>query len=584
MKRVRDVAGNFYLQLFLITVAIVWTLGLKTSNVFVVILLVLLYQFLKEKQVEQSRIESCIVTVLSFLFACLWVAGNYDGYQNEGILLIIQYAISVWGLYLIIRRVLAVVFHWIISLELYTENGLNYKPWKIWMFVFAICIICWIPYFLAYYPGIVTDDAEWQLAQAIGLSSYSNHQPWIHTMMHRLFYNIGFELFQTPNAGVATCVAAQMCVIAGTFAYLVMTLYKARVHRVFVVGCVVYFALVPFNALYSVTLWKDVLIGAVVLLFSLSIWKMTLMNIRSAGNYILFFITGLLLCVLRSNGFYAYLLCIPFFALFMKKKRRVIIPICLCTVFLTMFYKGPVLTYYNVVAPDTIESLSIPAQHIARVIKDGGTLTDEQRELLENVVDVEKIPEVYDGTISDPIKTLVRESGNQDYILEHKGEFFKLWLQLGLEYPGTYMKAQIDQTKGYWYPDVQYWVTTTMMKENDWGMYRDRKLPDFIVSIMKYAEVAYTHVPVLGLLWSIGFYTWVVFIMCGAAFYRKNSLLCFLPVLAILASLFIATPVQAEFRYSYAMMTTMPLFLVTGCGKIKEKAYEKNSSSDSMLQ
>ena len=36
---------------------------------------------------------------------------------------------------------------------------------------------------------------------------------------------------------------------------------------------------------------------------------------------ILFFITGILISLLRSNGFYAYVLCIPFIIFFMKKKR-----------------------------------------------------------------------------------------------------------------------------------------------------------------------------------------------------------------------------------------------------------------------
>ena len=43
------------------------------------------------------------------------------------------------------------------------------------------------------------------------------------------------------------------------------------------------------------------------------------------------------------------------------------------------------MEHYNVVQPDTIEALSIPAQHIARVITDGGELTQEQEELLSKL-------------------------------------------------------------------------------------------------------------------------------------------------------------------------------------------------------
>ncbi|MBS5387612.1 MAG: hypothetical protein KHY31_09560 [Clostridiales bacterium] len=585
MRKIKTVTENIYMQLLIITVAVIWTLQLQTSNIFAVILLVGVYCFLRTKVYEQDRTERQIVSILSIGFSVLWVAGNYEAYQMNGVGKILQYIISVCGLYMLINRILGLFFHKLLAIELYEERKLKIRPWVFAAAVFGICILCWLPYFLAYYPGIITDDAEWQLAQAIGLRSYSNHQPWIHTMLHRLFYSLGFSLFHTPNAGVAACVIAQMCVMAGSYAYLLMTFYKEKLHKYFIFGCLLFFAVIPFNAVYAVTLWKDVLLGAVVLLFSLSIWKIIRKSEagKGAGDYVLFGITGVLLCILRSNGYYAYLLCIPFFILFFKRKRKIIIPICITTVMLTVFYKGPVLEYYEVEPPDRIESLSVPAQHIARVIVDGGELTREQYELLEKAVDVSQIKEVYFPTISDPIKTLVRETGDQEYIEKHKWDYFKLWLELGVRHPSTYLKAQIDQTKGYWYPDVQYWVTTTMLKENDWGMFRDSKLPDSVVKGMEFWENIYIDIPVLGLLWSIGFYTWMLFVLAGISIKKGKSILPFLPVLAILISLFIATPVQAEFRYSYAMITTMPLFIVIGCSNLQERKNEKNSSVDTML-
>lgn len=587
MERVKRICGNVYIQVFFIVCALAWTLGLRTSNVFALVVAIPIFWFLKRKMPEQNRLEKRIAGILAVLFSVLWVAGNYNGYGNEGVILIAQYAISVIGLSLLLNKVLCEIFHWMITMELSCETECRLKPFQVWIGVFVICLVCWLPYFLAYYPGVVTDDAEWQLAQAIGITEYSNHQPWLHTLLHKFFYNIGYSIFQDQNAGVATCVLMQMCTMAGTFGYVICQFYKEKMNRWFLLGCLIYFAIIPFNALYAVTLWKDVLIGAIVVLFSFSVWKMTLVGRKTGvGNYVLFFLTGFLLCVFRSNGFYAYLLCIPFFLIFLKGKRKMVLPICVLTVVLTLIYKGPVLSHYGVIEPDTIESLSIPAQHIARVIADGGELSEEQRALLEKAVDVDMIASAYDPALSDPIKTLVRQHGDQQYIAEHKGEFLLLWLELGLEHPSTYLKAQIDQTKGYWYPDVQYWVTTTMMKDNDWGMHRDQKLPDLIVQIMKLGETAYMKIPFLGLLWSIGFFTWAMLVMAGAAIFRKHSVLPFLPVLAILVSLFIATPVQAEFRYSYSMMTTMPLFIMIACSGLKMggKTDEKNSSTDTVLQ
>ena len=582
------ITHNIFIRLFFITAAVVWTLGLQTSNVFVVPLVIILWFFLKSDRIQtirqgQEKTEKIVVNLIAGVFAAFWVMGNYDVYQEKGIFLIIQYAVSMLGIYLLLRECIGILVYKLSRCNLRSADIQKISPFRLGICVFFICILCWLPYFLAYYPGIITDDAEWQLEQAIGLRSFSNHQPWIHTMFHRLFYKIGYYLFHTVNAGVAVCVVVQMGVMAAAFAYLITTFYREHMKRGFLYGCVIYFALIPFHELYAVTLWKDVAMGAVVLCFSVSVWRMTGERKVGIGTSLIFLIMGLLLCILRSNGFYAYLLCVPFFLFFLKRNRRSILLFSVMTIALTLFYKGPVLKYYGVTPPDTIESLSIPAQHIARVIADDGTLSEKQEKLLSKAVDVSQIKKEYDPALSDPIKTLVRQTGNQEYIAEHKIDYFKLWIELGIEHPSTYLKAQIDQTKGYWYPDIQYWVTTTMMKENSWGMYRDSKMPGCVLNIMRFVETLYKQIPILGLLWSIGFYTWTMILLAGVTICRKKSIAPFFPVAAILLSLFIATPVQAEFRYSYAMMTTIPLFIMIACSEEKRQD-EENSSIDTMLQ
>ena len=121
-----------------------------------------------------------------------------------------------------------------------------------------------------------------------------------------------------------------------------------------------------------------------------------------------------------------------------------------------------------------------------------------------------------------------------------------------------------------------------MIKDNTWGMYRNPKMPTFVVDVMQYFETLYKQIPLLGILWSIGCHTWTMIVLGGVTICRKKSILPFLPVAEILISLFIATTVQAEFRYSYSMMTTIPLFFMSACSEEKKKN-EKNSSINSML-
>ena len=84
-------------------------------------------------------------------------------------------------------------------------------------------------------------------------------------------------------------------------------------------------------------------------------------------------------------------------------------------------------------------------------------LTPEQSELIDQVIDRTYVKELYNPTFADNMKELVR-AGNPQYLEDHKTDFLKLWISLGLKYPGDYLEAYIQQTNGYWYPDSYYLV------------------------------------------------------------------------------------------------------------------------------
>ena len=217
--------------------------------------------------------------------------------------------------------------------------------------------VCWLPYFLTLYPGVITWDSEWQVEQALGLRGYSNHQPWIQTLVIKFCCFIGGIISDDVNTGVAIYVILQMCILAGIYSYFIYYLYQKGTRKLYLAGCLIFYAIFPINAFYAVTMWKDVIMGAIVLLFSLVLWKMQ-RNDQTKMDFVLFFVLGVLISLLRSNGFYAYLLCIPFMILFLKRERIRIGILCILSVGCVLFVKGPVMNKYNVVPPDTIESLS----------------------------------------------------------------------------------------------------------------------------------------------------------------------------------------------------------------------------------
>ena len=215
--------------------------------------------------------------------------------------------------------------------------------------------------------------------------------------------------------------------------------------------------------------------------------------------------------------------------------------------------------------PDTIEALSVPAQQIARVIYDGGVLNEAQTELLEKIIDIEQVKDTYTPWISDPIKNLVRASNNQKYLTKHKAAFIKLYIELGLAQPHNYIQAWIDLTKGYWNEGYKY---------NYWGRWESGSGEDsygiktvvYSENIHKWLESyidIYQNNFILMIFVSIGFHVWIII---GIAFLsliwqRREVLFITIPVISIIISLMISTPVYSLLRYAYAVFCCIPLII-----------------------
>ena len=98
-----------------------------------------------------------------------------------------------------------------------TGSGYSYA-WIPYMAAF-ICLLCWLPYFLYEYPGVMTPDSINQYAQIIGAYQLSNHHSIVHTALIGMFYNIGLSLTGNLHTGLALYTIAQM-VFYGTFCWI----------------------------------------------------------------------------------------------------------------------------------------------------------------------------------------------------------------------------------------------------------------------------------------------------------------------------------------------------------------------------
>lgn len=518
--------------------------------------------FVYTKRVRLSAI------ILSVLFTLFYMAVDYPHYietlTNRLFQTIVLTAVFL-GFFICFYKLLLLLFSFSADKDtlqriLYrSKDGIRHLPF----YCFLGCLLCWLPYFLYQYPGIMTPDSINQLEQVLNLTAYSNHHPFVHTMIFKLFYHIGFFLTSNMVIAVSFYTFFQMCFLAYSIFYFLKTLEVFRIRQEILILITLFYALVPYHAVFSVTLWKDIPFAAVVLLFSCSILRM--FREKSLSVLLMFFFSGVMVCLLRSNGWYGFLFCLPFLLFYYRKHAKTMFPVILGILLAAGMIRYPVMNALHVTQPDLIESLSIPTQQIAAVIAHDRVLTEEQLDLLERVIDTNHVKNLYNPTFADNMKELVR-AGNQDYLSAHKGEFLKLWISLGITYPGDYLKAYIDQTYGYWYPDSFYPVADGEgISATSLGVSHTPLIGGPLV--IKGKEIALklgSMLPIYSLLWSMGIAFWFLLFCIGNAFARKEKakLICYLPGFALFLTVMIATPVATDFRYVYFMVFSTPFYLI----------------------
>lgn len=521
--------------------------------------------FAYEKRVRRTA------AVLAVLFTLFYMMVDYPHYIEtltnrffQGIVLTAVFT----GFCVCFYKLLLFLFSYsgdkeVLKRLLYRQEGKR-EIKRLPLYCFLGCVLCWLPYFLYQYPGIMTPDSINQFEQVLGLIGYSNHHPFVHTMLFSLLYHIGYAFTADMVAAVSFYTFFQMLFLAFSVLYFIKTLELFQIRQEIQIGITLFYALVPYHAVFSVTIWKDVPFAAVVLLFSCSTLRMT-RKIR-LRELAMFVFAGIMICLMRSNGWYGFLLCVPFLLFAYRKQGKIMAPVIGSILLVAVIVKYPVMNFLHVTQPDLVESLSIPIQQIAAVLCNDRELTKEQRSLIDQVIDTTYIKELYNPTFADNMKELVR-AGNPSYLESHKGEYLKLWASLGCAYPGDYLQAYIDQTYGYWYPDSFYPVAEGEgISATRLGVSHTPLIGGPVV--IKIKEISLKlggMLPVYGLLWSMGFAFHVLLFCIGNAFARdeKKKLICYLPSFALYLTVMIATPVATDFRYVYFMVFALPFYLMT---------------------
>ncbi len=440
------------------------------------------------------------------------------------------------------------------------------KPWLYFLCAWGIIFVCYLPIFLANWPGNFVFDAKDQLKDVF-FYTHSTHHPLAHTLLMGWAYELGIEM-RNVSAGFQFYTLIQMLVLAASFAYCLLYMYKKQIYRGIRIGALLWFGLFPMNALFAISATKDVLCAAF-FLFSVIFYIRLFYDKEKFKwySYVGLIVSNVLLGLFRNNALYAVIL-FALIGIIMVRgwKEKIKIFLLLATIYVSVgVCNNALIDSVEARQPDTYrETMSVPLQCLARVA------CYRQSELPEELyneiclyIRSFDIPN-YNPYNSDGIKN----NANESLLKENTLSFFKLWAKVGLMFPGEYFESIVTNTLGYWFPLNQGAYASagislyhTMIdggpqitKENYFPLASQIYDPLFYEGKAQYT-------PILGYLFRPVLYIWFFIFSLLWSIYRKDKkggLLVSLPVVYILSCM--AGPMVA-LRYVYSIIVCVPIFI-----------------------
>ena len=592
MQKVKEILSNNK-KIIWVIVSVLLTIGLNMSiyvtnnlvyfngnQIVWLFLCVFIYIVFKQAdKYEGRRLKVCsgILGTLLAIFQVLGIMTNGNWIASEVIITkeVILFMIVKFITYILLfYNIIKILFSLIENIDWKKTRKDILKPsLKTFIVVALLLFIVWLPYFLNYYPGITSYDTHYQLMQGYKVSEYNNHHPVLDTFIMSSIVKIGYAIGGNYNFGIALYVILQMIFCAITLSFVVYYMGKKNINPIIKMITFLCFAFVPFVPQFSIAVWKDVPFAMFMVWLLIGIIEMItneenfFTKKRNLGIFIL-----ITLCVLffRNNGVYIILLTLPFAIVWRRKYWKQILIIFGIPIVFYYIITGPVFDKFNIAKSSSKEMLSIPMQQMARIVKyKGDELSEEDKNIIGQYINIDTAAENYDPTISDPIKNEFNDGTfNQD-----KLNLIKLYIKLAIKYPGETLEALVGNTYGYYYPEVVTYPLATGVYKSPFEAEQFMNLhenPIINIPVLdSMINAIYDkQIPIVSLIANIGFVFWIVL---GIVFYniyqkRYKYLLMFIPV-GVLYLTCLASPVSGELRYIYAMFVSLPLFIGVGLKK-----------------
>ncbi len=432
--------------------------------------------------------------------------------------------------------------------------------------VLLMLILHMTGYLILYYPGCFTTDSNDILNMIMGkleytdhfrYSSLNSHHPLVYVLGLKLIIRTALHMGRSLSAGIAAAVFVQILLTAFAIVYLLRTIFMITGSRTVLFLTSVGFIFNPYIARMTITLWKDIPFTAVMLFFVSAAVRTLMVPSEDKKPLKALMVSSCILAFLRSG---AIIFPVIFFIalLFLKginKKKVMISLVCLLCLYLAG--SSMMNRIFHPEKGHFAEAIATPLQQVCRVVVSDGNISTDQELFLNQILPLEEIKENYNPVCVNQIK--FSKNFSDTFLEENKGQFIKNWFTLGCQNPSIYVKAWIDETKGFWNlgTGTNYYLAYPKYDLQDKNSISE--VQDTVRATWDNVQRAFWDFwKPLG---NCSFLGWVVCILFFLSIVqkRKKLIVILLPLMANWGIYIVNSPVYQEYRYTYPLYMIIPL-------------------------
>lgn len=466
--------------------------------------------------------------------------------------------------------------------EAFRKLTMDWSPRSIitlWCLVTAF----WIPYFVAYFPGVYWYDTSWQLMEYYDPSvPFTDHHPFMMTYLYVGFAHIGKALFNNAIYGLYLLVLVQS--LLSTLAIACTVCYTGKYNtpwkcRFFIAAFLTLFPIIP---MMSMSLAKDTFNTPFFVFFSIAfceLWRTQGEILKSVSFNVFFILDVLAVSLTKKTGMYIIVLALLLLACFVVKhwscKIATIVlgsvPYLVVGIIVPTF----ILPALHIAPGESNEILAVPMQQVANVVHDHkDDLSAAEIDKIQQTyhMDIDQLQGAYCWYKADPIKG--QELSSEDVhalittwmkqLVKHPGDMIAGWGGLSVawfsfnvasgEERDLSMMLPINNSKHHYQNIEQYIPWTDNTKAGN--------------AIGRFYADTLSATPIFNIIWQKAF--WATILPCAIMFLilrskknKLNLLMLNLPMFITMLVLFagpISTHTEAT-RYVLPMLYIIPLFL-----------------------